>query len=168
MRTHKLPFFFATGALCLGLLSASACTPFKVKNPPDGFVEVSSSDYLNRYKALDNVGMNIRAFDNFEGGTMEYWAGDLLKKLGEREYTKTAEAKLSSRNGVEGMRYDFDYTPPGSAEEGGEKQPKFYSVGLFVTKEYIVVVELAGDAGLAEAYRKRMATIAGELAVRRR
>lgn len=149
----------------LAVATLAACTPFKVKAPPDGFVEVNDSDYLHRYKALDNVGMNIRAFDNHKGGTIEYWAGDLLNKLGEREYTKTGESKIVSGNGVQGTRYDFDYTPPGREDEA-EMRKKFYTAALFVTKKHIVVIELAGDHGLADAYRKRIENIASELKVR--
>ena len=129
----------------------------------DGFVEVNKSDYLTRYKALDNVGMNVRNFDNHEGGTMTYWSGDLLKKLADREYVHVQSADVATGNGVKGQRHDFDYTPRG---EGPHIKPKFYTALLFVTKKNIVVVELAGDAELADEYRKRIPEITAAIKVR--
>jgi hypothetical protein len=180
---RNLGLALGLGVLALG--SAGCNKHFKVSNPPEGFVEVNRSSYLARYKALDNVGMNVRAFDNHEGGTMAYWSGDLLKKLAERGYTKTGEGTLKSANGVTGQRYDFDYAPPGGpiaeseapddasgdatsseSTEGLASAPKFYTVVLFVTKKNIVVVELAGDSSLAGDYRQRVGDVAKELRVK--
>ena len=181
LRTRRLLLAASLGLLTLG---TTGCKKhFKVSNPPEGFVEVNRSSYLARYKALDNVGMNVRAFDNHEGGTMAYWSGDLLKKLAERGYTKTGESTVKSANGVSGQQYDFDYTPPGGpiaesdgpepaaeaegdAAQGVPDAPKFYTVVLFVTKKNIVVVELAGDSSLAGDYRQRVGAIAKELRVK--
>ena len=169
-RSTTLGVFLATAAVPL----AAGCSSFKVADPPPGFVEVSSYGDLARYKALDNVGLNVRAFDNHEGGTIEYWSGDLKKKLTDRGYELTAESAVISRNGRNGRRYDFDYVPLGKkddaearaqAEANGEEFDKFYTVCIFVTKEQIVVMELAGDQTLAPAYRSRVDTILGEITV---
>ncbi|HLT35326.1 MAG TPA: hypothetical protein VK034_03550, partial [Enhygromyxa sp.] len=115
------------------LLAASGCASFKLKNPPPGFIEVSSSDWRGdaelRMKAPDNVGLNITSFENHRGGTLPLWSTDMVKKLAGRGYTLERQTAVKSRNGVDGTRFDFSYTPRGddNAEE------KFYTAVLFVT-----------------------------------
>lgn len=158
------------GALTLGvatLLLASACAaPFKVSEVPEGFVEVSQSDWSARYKALDNVGMKVHAFDNHKGGTLDYWGADVVNKLANRGYTKTGEGKTSSGNGVEGRVLHFDYTPPGQKDDEGEALLKFYTLVLFVTEDHRVVLEYAGDASYAASYRPRIDAVAKTLTIR--
>lgn len=63
-----------TCAAALGLLAASGCASFKLKDPPPGFIEVSSSKHNGeaelRMKAPDNVGLNITSFSNRRGGNL--------------------------------------------------------------------------------------------------
>jgi hypothetical protein len=164
---HSLRSTLCVGALALSTLFASACAaPFKVTEVPDGFVEVDASDYNARYKALDNVGMRVHAFDNHKGGTLEYWSEDLTNKLAERGYTKTGEGKTKSGNGVDGQVLHFDYSPPGQKDAEGNELQKFYSVVLFVTEDYRVVLETAGDVGYAGDYRNRIDAVAATLKIR--
>jgi hypothetical protein len=172
MNTITRTFLGAVAAASISTVAAGCGQQFKVSDPPDGFVEVNNYGSLARYKALDNVGLNVRAFDNYEGGTIEYWSGDLLKKLAERGYTKTGEDTINSGNGVKGNRYDFSYVPLGGKKKvEGEDDPdampeKFYTACLFVTKDNIVVIELAGNMSLAAEYRGRLDAIAANVKVR--
>jgi hypothetical protein len=162
--TKNIGLVFAATA---SLLAASGCsTPFKVTEVPTGFVEVSESDWGARYKALDNVGMRVHAFENHKGGTLDYWGADLVNKLATRGYTKTGEGKTKSGNGVEGRVFHFDYSPPGQKDEAGEDLLKFYTAVLFVTEKHRVVLEYAGDAAYAQDYRPSVDEVAKTISIR--
>lgn len=146
----------------LGLCAAatlSGCAAYKL-DPPPGFALVSAGEYETRMKAQDNVGLSVRRFENVKGGTLAYWASDLVNKLGRRGYVLTAQAPVATKNGKDGARFDFDYVLPGT------DKPKFYTVSLFVTDKYKVVVQVAGDKEFASSYRGRLGEILGELKVR--
>ncbi|PRQ03244.1 hypothetical protein ENSA5_17880 [Enhygromyxa salina] len=151
--------------LGLGLLGASGCASFKLKDPPPGFIEVSSSHWGGegelRMKAPDNVGLNITTFSNRKGGTLAIWADDLVSKLAERHYVLQRQEAVKSGNGVQGTRFDFAYAPPSS-----EDDEKFFTVVLFVTDEWRVVVQLAGDKGLASAHGEDLDRILGDIKIR--
>jgi hypothetical protein len=146
----------------LGLCAAAAlsgCAAYKL-DPPPGFALVSDGDYETRMKAQDNVGLSVRRFENVKGGTLGYWASDLVNKLGKRGYVLTGQSPVESKNGKDGTRFDFDYTLPGT------DKAKFYTVSLFVTDKYKVVVQVAGDKQFAGTYRGQLGQILGELRVR--
>jgi hypothetical protein len=148
----------------LGVTSGCAAS-FKLKNPPPGFIEVSSSkwdgDAELRMKAPDNVGLNITTFANYRGGTLPLWSEDLIKKFSDRGYVLQGQDAVKSRNGVEGTRFDFLHQPPGS-DDG----PKFYTAVLFVTDEWIVVVQIAGKSDLASQHGEDLAGILAEIKIR--
>lgn len=147
--------------LGLALASLSGCAAYKYQ-PPDGFVMTSEHDssYQTRLKATDNVGINVQRSANFAGGTLAFWASDLVTKLGKRGYVLTGQSAVESGNGRAGTRFDFDYTIPGT------ERPKFYTVSLFVTDEHKVAVQVAGDAQFAAAYRARNDEIVRQLKIR--
>ena len=151
MRNH-------TPLLALLALAAPACASYKIE-PPTGFVEVSANDWETRMKAQDNVGLRVHRFDNFRGGTLGYWAADLVNKLGRRGYTLVNQAPATSKNRKQGTRFDFEYTAPMSGEA------KFYSVVLFVTDKYKITLEVAGDKEFGPAYQARIGQLTGELKV---
>jgi hypothetical protein len=169
MTINTKPILFkswSSALVALGLLAASGCaSSFKLKDPPPGFIEVSSSKYDGdaelRMKAPDNVGLNITTFANSRGGTLPLWAEDMIKKLSDRGYVLTGQDAVKSGNGVEGTRFDFVHEPPGS-DDG----MKFYTAVLFVTDEWIVVVQIAGKSDLASQHGQDLERILGEIKVR--
>lgn len=151
MRRSKFASRVAAGVLFAALTSSSLASmgcsgPFKMKDPPTDFAEVEAWDGFLRMKAGDDVGLNIRSFDNVEGGTLAYWSEDMVEKLGRRGYILAKQSAVESRNGVVGTRFDFDYASPTSGEA------KFYTAILFVSDEWRIVVQLAGDAELRSKY----------------
>ncbi len=140
-------------------LAAPACAAYKI-DPPSGFVEVTATDWETRMKAQDNVGLRVIRSENFRGGTLGYWAADLVNKLGKRGYTLVNQAPATTKNRREGTRFDFDYTHPMNGK------PKFYSVVLFVTDKYKVTMELAGDKELGGTYQGQIGSLTRELKVR--
>jgi hypothetical protein len=155
----------ALGMLGLLGMSSGCAASFKLKDAPPGFIEVSSSkwdgDAELRMKAPDNVGLNITTFANYRGGTLPLWSEDMIKKFSERGYVLQGQDAAKSRNGVEGTRFDFLHEPPGS-DDG----VKFYTAVLFVTDEWIVVVQMAGQDELASQHRDDLAGILAKLKVR--
>jgi hypothetical protein len=153
--------------VALGLLgmSSGCASSFKLKEAPPGFIEVSSSKYDGdaelRMKAPDNVGLNITTFANYRGGTLPLWAEDMIKKLSDRGYVLQGQEAVKSGNGVEGTRFDFVHEPPGS-DDG----VKFYTAVLFVTDEWIVVVQIAGKSDLHNQHAQDLERILGEIKVR--
>lgn len=155
--------FFALGLL--GLSTATGCASFKLKDAPPGFIEVSSSkwdgDAELRMKAPDNVGLNITSFSNYRGGTLPLWAEDMIKKFAERGYVLLKQEPVKSGNGVAGTRFDFAYQPPGT-DEG----VKFYTSVLFVTDDWIVVVQIAGKQELSANHTQDLAGILAKIKIR--
>jgi hypothetical protein len=162
MKSIKSMSAFAVG---VGLLAASGCASFKLKNPPPGFIEVSSDAYAGeaelRMKAPDNVGLNITTFSNRRGGTLAIWADDLITKLTARGYLLQRQEAVKSGNGIEGTRFDFAYEPPGA-----EGEQKFYTAVLFVTDKWQVVVQLAGKSELGAAHGEDLDRILADIKIR--
>jgi hypothetical protein len=152
-------------AVGVGLLTASGCASFKLKDPPPGFIEVSSDDYGGeaelRMKAPDNVGLNITTFSNRRGGTLAIWAEDMITKLSARGYELQRQEAVKSGNGVEGTRFDFSYTPPGA-----DGEQKFYTAVLFVTDAWQVVVQLAGKSELSSVHGEDLDRILDDIKIR--
>ena len=121
------------------VLALSACNAYRL-DPPKGFAQVDEDRSGTRMKAGDDVGLNLRVFPNVDGGTLQFWSEDLVRKLDRRSYVLVAQSEVRSKNRVAGTRFDFSYTVPGT-----ESEQKFYSVALFVTDQRVFALQLAGD-----------------------
>ena len=137
---------------------STACATHKLE-PPLGFAQVDADRDSTTMIAADHVGLNVRVFENVEGGTLGFWSEDLVSKLGARGYGLTHQAAVTSKNGVAGTRFDFDYAAPDGTE-------KFYSAVLFTSNEHRVVIQLAGNAELGSRYRAQLDSIASATTVR--
>ena len=155
----KLRSCFATVIAC-SAVGSTACNAYRL-DPPTGFAEVYSSEEEARMKGSRDVGLDLRVFENVEGGTLGFWSEDLVHKLSERGYRLTSQGAVESKNGVVGTRFDFSYTPP--TQDEGEQ---FYSVVLFVSDAHRVVLQLAGDQQWAPTYQSRLDQIANDTVVR--
>lgn len=146
------------------LLAASGCASFKIKDKPPGYIAVSDYAYSGsadlRMKAPDNVGLSVKTFANYEGGSLPLWSEDLVKKLGVRGYVLTGQKPVESANGVQGTRFDFRYIPHGADDE------KYYTALLFVTDEWRIVAQFAGSAELADEHEKDITALLAEIKVR--
>lgn len=157
---RRIETILATCSLALvTLVGGAGCRSYKLE-PPAGFAEVNAGNYGARMKSGDDVGLNLAVFDNVEGGTLEFWSADLVKKLARRGYTLEGQQAARSKNGVVGTRFDFSYDPPGTEAH------KFYSVVLFVSDENVVALQLAGEAALRSTYMAKVDGIAGDTVVR--
>ena len=148
--------------LTFALLSApllAGCNAFKLK-PPAGYAEVYKNDEAARMKGSDDVGLSVTAFPNVRGGTLGFWSEDLVRKLGKRGYTLVGQSPAKSKNGVDGTRFDFLYTPPGTEDQ------KFFSAVVFATDKNLVVIQVAGDKEHASRVQAQLADISGATRVR--
>lgn len=148
-----------TALLGLAFLVLPACAAYKIE-PPVGFAVVSENDWQTRMKAQDNVGLTLQRFENVKGGTLAFWGADLVKKLGNRNYTLVSQTPIKTKNGQTGTRFDFDY------ETYDTELPKFYTAVLIVTDKHKIVLQVAGDQQFAAAYRARIPEVLAELKVR--
>ena len=151
--------YLKTCSLALVAAVLSGCAAYTI-GPPVGFAVVSEHDYETRMKAQDNVGLSVRRFENVKGGTLAFWGADLVKKLGNRDYTLRSQSAVKTKNGKTGTRFDFDF------ETFDTEVPKFYTVVLVVTDKYKVVLQVAGGKEFGAAYESRMPAVVGELKVR--
>jgi hypothetical protein len=138
----------------------TGCNAYRLE-PPKGFAEVDQDRSGTRMKAGDDVGLNLRVFPNVDGGTLQFWGEDLVRKLGNRGYVLVAQSAAKSKNRVAGTRFDFTYAVPGT-----ETEKKFYSVVLFVTDEHVFALQLAGDDTLRARHLASFDTIASATKVR--
>jgi hypothetical protein len=164
MRHHV--FIEHLGLLCsrlarLGVVAAtlSGCNAYRLE-PPPGFAQVDRDESRLRMKGPDDIGLNLRVYDNVRGGTLAYWGEDLVRKLSKRGYRLESQAPVVSDNGVAGTRYDFAY------EAEGSEAPKFFTALLFVSDRYKVVVQLAGGAEHHARLAQQIDQIAAETKVR--
>lgn len=145
--------------LALAVTTLAGCAAYKVE-PPAGFVVVNEHDWETRMKAQDNVGLSVRRFDNVKGGTLAFWAADLVKKLGNRGYTLKSQSAVKTKNGKVGTRFDFDY------ETYDTNLPKFYTAVLVVTDKHKIVLQVAGGREHGATYSARVPEMLGLLKVR--
>lgn len=145
--------------LALAVTAMSGCAAYKIE-PPAGFVVVNEHDWETRMKAQDNVGLSVRRFENVKGGTLAFWATDLVKKLGNRGYTLKSQSAVKTKNGKVGTRFDFDY------ETYDTNVPKFYTAVLVVTDKHKIVLQVAGGREHGAAYSARVPEVLGQLKVR--
>jgi len=133
---------------------------FKLTDAPSGFAEVESWRDHARYKAGDDVGLRVDALPNVKGGTLEYWAEDLVEKLAERGYTLKVQTAVEAKSGRDGTRFDFSYRSPITGED------KFFTTILFTTDDWRVVVQVAGDEALSSKLDARVEDTLALLRVR--
>ena len=151
-------------AVAGGLLAVltPGCGSFRLRDTPPGFAEFHRDDRGHaelRAKSGDNVGLRIVTFGNVRGGSLAYWSRDLVEKLGGRGYSLEGQSPARSANGVVGTRFDFHYVPPGDHGES------FYSVVLFASDRYRVVIQLAGDRDQKAAHDEELDAVAAAIRV---
>jgi hypothetical protein len=141
--------------LLLASVMAAGCTTLRYE-APKGFAEATKDWRSIHYKASDNVGLKLLVFENVEGGTLDYWGEDLVRKLRARAYELREQSPLRTSNDVAGTRFDFVLARD-------DKPAQFLVVNLFVTDDYLYVAQLAGDATLLPRYGARVPEIVSAL-----
>lgn len=141
------------------LMTLTGCSSAFEMKTPSGFARVEREWDQITYKGIDDVGLRVDMFGNLDGGTLDFWTHDLTSKLGARGYQLVRRQPIASSNGVAGTTFEFVV----DAQVG---EHKFFIVSLFVTDEYRIVMQLAGDESLRTAYWSRNEEFANNLRIR--
>ncbi|MCA9629175.1 MAG: serine/threonine protein kinase [Myxococcales bacterium] len=149
----RLSFLFAS-AFCL--LSVACGSPFKATTPP-GFVEVEDHGYDDRYDyratTADGLVLAVRAVDNEEGGTLEFWTRAIENQLRQQGgYALIEKVDVKTRGGVAGKQLRFGLDQ--------ETTPHLYYVSVFVTDDTVFVHEAGGTK---ELMTKNMAQVTASI-----
>jgi hypothetical protein len=156
MRLRVSPLAIARSLPLLAALAllgeGTGCTAYRLR-PPPGYAVVDDDPKWaesTHLKGAEGVGVRVQAFTNVRGGTLAYWADDLVRKLSARGYVLLAQAPATSKNGRPGVRFDFTQPPVATGADaaalGDAGREHFYTVVLFATDEHRVVLQVAGLA----------------------
>jgi hypothetical protein len=143
MRRFILPFVMLLAAACGRPYSAAT---------PDGFVALDEDHYdtdANEYRAstADGVVLGVRAYDNDPKVDLSLAVRALENRvrLGEG-YALLEKKEAKARDGTKGMTLRF-----GHDESGGTH---LYYVTVFVTDDWVYLVEAGGKKDLVEKAQK--------------
>lgn len=141
----KVTVALALGALLTGLVGCGR--PFKAATP-DGFIEFedrydNSTTHEYRASTADGVVLAIRSFENDPEADMALAVRALENRvrLGQG-YALIDKKEVTARDGTKGTTLRF-----GHDEEGGAH---LYYVTVFVTEDYVYVLEAGGKKDLVE------------------
>lgn len=127
-----------------GALLATGCGPsFQMKTPP-GFVELDEdySTYDYRATTADGLVVAVREIDHDPKGDLAFWLRAIENRMRDRGgYALIETRDVRSADGVPGKQLRF-----GHDDESNE--PHLYYLSLFVTDDYIFVVEVGGTKEL--------------------
>jgi hypothetical protein len=142
----------------LATLTAIGCGPsFQMTTPP-GFVELDEdySAYDYRATTADGLVIAVREIEHDPKGDLAFWLRAVENRMRDRGGYALIETKdVRSADGAAGkqMRYGHD---------DESNKPHLYYVTLFVTDDYIHVVEIGGDKELMTSQAAQVdAAVAG-------
>jgi hypothetical protein len=127
------------------------CATFEIETPPD-MVAVEKSDQA--YVAMTHDGIVLRALVHEQGNTddgvglagHDFWVESVRERMRTRGgYALLEEREVESANGHRGTRMEF-----GRDQEG---TPYLYSLTIFVTDEYVHVLDAGGRKDRMEGAR---------------
>lgn len=141
-------------AICL--FTAACGSPFKATTPP-GFVEVENHGYDDRYDyratTADGLVIAVRAVDNEDGGTLEFWTRAIENQLRQQGgYALIEKVDVKTSGGVAGKQLRFGLDQ--------ETTPHLYYVSVFVTEDTVFVHEAGGSK---ELMTKNMAQVTASI-----
>lgn len=129
------------------LLSAACGRPYEVATP-DGFVDLGdrydgSSENEYRATTADGVVLGVRAYENDPKVDVKLATRALENRvrLGQG-YALITKKDVTARDGTKGVQLQF-----GHDENGG---PHLYWVTLFITEDWVYVLEAGGKKELME------------------
>ncbi len=125
--------------LLSGLVVAGCGRPFEAATPP-GFVDMGEERYGDEeYRATtaDGAVLGIRAFENDPEGDLPFWSRAVENRLRVMAgYALLDTKKVKARDGTEGTQMRMGHDE--------EKNPHLYVVTVFVTEDYVYVLEAGG------------------------
>lgn len=138
------PFFRI--ALALGALALAGCgNAFTAATPP-GFVELDDdSVYDYRSTTADGLVIAVREIEHEPEGELSFWTRAVENTIRSRGgYAMLGQKSVKNVQGIEGVQLRFGH------DEGNT--PHLYTVTIFVTDDYIFVLEAGGTKELMERH----------------
>lgn len=142
-------FLFVTLGFALMAAAVGCGRPYEAETP-EGFVELTDGarDYdpgAHEYRAstADGVVIGVRAWDNEPTADLALAVRALENRvrLGEG-YALLAKKEVAAKDGTKGMRLEFGHDE--------SSNPHLYSVSVFVTDDFVYLVEAGGKKDLIE------------------
>ena len=133
--------------LVLSTVLLSACgASFEATTPP-GFVvlEEEESPYAHRALNADGLVIAVREIEHEPQGELAFWVRAIENRMRQRGgYALLDTRDVSCRSGHKGKQLRFGH------DEGD--QPHLYTVTIFVSEDYIYVLEAGGTKELMEKH----------------
>lgn len=143
----RLTTLFALASIAF--FTSGCGLPFEPAVPP-GFVDMGEDRYIdNEWRATtaDGVVLGVRAFENeAPKGDLGFWSRAVENRLRSMGgYALLETKKVKARDGSDGTEMRFGHDE--------EKDPHNYRIAIFVTDDWVYIVE----AGGSKAEMERMA-----------
>ena len=125
------------GLMLLGIVGCGSTT-FYAATPP-GFVEMPDQEPGYQYRAVsaDGVVVGVRSIEHEPKGDKEFWVQAIRNRMRDRGgYALLSNQPVKTKSGLEGTQLKF-----GHDEKG---QSMLYTITLFVTPDYLFLVEFGG------------------------
>jgi hypothetical protein len=130
--------FVVAGMLLVGGMVSGCSKPFAIQTP-SGFIELNDQEPGYDYRSFNDnsVVLSVKAIKHDPKGDLSSWSKLIEKKLkNEKGYAVLDRSDVQSANGVPGKQMRF-------GQDMG-KVPYIYMVTVFVTKDYIYLLEAGG------------------------
>lgn len=129
----------AAGCAVLGF-STAACAghDFFVAAPP-GFVELEHQEPSYDYRAAsaDGVVIAVRQIEHKPKGDQSFWVQAIRNRMREKAgYALLRSSEVTTKSGLKGTKLEFGHDE--------NAQTMLYTVTLFVTEDYIFLLEFGG------------------------
>jgi hypothetical protein len=128
-------------------LLVGACGASFEAAPPPGFVELEEEDgaYAHRALSADGLVIAVREIEHEPKGELAFWVRAIENRMRQRGgYALLDTRDVSCWSGQQGKQLRFGH------DEGD--QPHLYTVTVFVTDDYIYVLEAGGSKELMEKH----------------
>lgn len=135
----------------LGGLVSLACGPsFQAATPP-GFVAIDQEYTAYDYRATtaDGLVIAVREVEHDPMGDLEFWGRAIENEMrGRGGYALLGTKQVRTSQGLAGKQLRFGH------DEGSK--PHLYTVTLFITDDWIYLLEAGGTQELVEKHRQQL------------
>lgn len=136
--------------LCISLTLIGCGPSFQVATPP-GFVELDEDDSSYDYRATtaDGLVLSVREIEHEPKGDLGFWVRAIENELRTRGgYAHLDTVPIKNRQGLEGRQLSFGHDE--------SHRPHLYVLNVFVTDDYIYLVEAGGSKELCDKHMDQL------------
>ena len=128
-----------------------SCGPSFQAATPAGFVELDEQDSGYDYRATtaDGLVLAVREIEHDPKGDIDFWVRAIENELRTRGgYALIDNQPIKNAQGMQGRRLRFGH------DEGN--RPHVYTLSVFVTDDYIYILEAGGSKELADKHAQEL------------